>query len=152
MKSTHTQEPFLKTIVRNSSLNGICLLNACCAVLSHSVVSSSLRSHGLWPARLLCPRDSPGKNTGAGCHALLRGSPQFSSVDQSCPTLCNPMNHCMPGLPVHHQLPDHVHPKPMSIESVIPSSHIILSRPLLLLPPILPSIRVFSTESALRIR
>ena len=38
---------------------------------------------------------------------------QFSSVAQSCPTLCNPMNHSMPGLPVHHQLPDftqtHVH-------------------------------------------
>ena len=40
-------------------------------------------------------------------------SVQFSSVAQSCPTLCNPMNHSMPGLPVHHQLPEftqiHVH-------------------------------------------
>ena len=43
-------------------------------------------------------------------------------------------------------------PKPMSIESVIPSSHLILCRPLLLLPSIFPSIRVFSNESALRIR
>ena len=38
---------------------------------------------------------------------------QFSSVTQSCPTLCNPMNHSTPGLPVHHQLPEftqtHVH-------------------------------------------
>ena len=42
--------------------------------------------------------------------------------------------------------------KPMSIESVMPSSHLILSRPLLLLPPIPPSIRVFSSESALRMR
>ena len=41
-------------------------------------------------------------------------------------------------------------PKPMSIESVIPSSHLILCRPFLLLPPILPSIRVFSNESPLR--
>ena len=43
-------------------------------------------------------------------------------------------------------------PKPMSIELVMPSNHLILCRPLLLLPPIPPSIRVFSNESALRIR
>ena len=43
-------------------------------------------------------------------------------------------------------------PKPMSIESVMPSSHLSLCRPLLLLPSIFPSIRVFSNESALRIR
>ena len=42
--------------------------------------------------------------------------------------------------------------KPMSIESVMPSSHLILCRPLLLLPPIPPSIRVFSNESTLRMR
>ena len=39
----------------------------------HSVVSDSLRTHGLYPVRLLCPWDSPGKNTGVGCHALLQG-------------------------------------------------------------------------------
>ena len=60
------------------------------------------------------------------------------------------MNHSTPGLPVHHQLPSL--PKPMFTESVMPSSHLILCRPLLLLPPILPSIRVFSNESALRMR
>ena len=43
-------------------------------------------------------------------------------------------------------------PKPMSIEAVMPSNHLILCRPLLLLPSILPSVRVFSNESALRIR
>ena len=43
-------------------------------------------------------------------------------------------------------------PKPMSIESVMPSNHLILSRPFLLLPSIYPSIRVFSNESALHIR
>ena len=43
-------------------------------------------------------------------------------------------------------------PKPMPIESVMPSSHLILCHPLLLLPPIPPSIRVFSNESTLRIR
>ena len=41
--------------------------------VSHSVVSNSLRPHGLQPARLLCPWDSPGKNTGVGSHALLQG-------------------------------------------------------------------------------
>ena len=40
-------------------------------VLSHSVVSDSLRPWGLQPTRLLCPWDSPGKNTGVGCHVLL---------------------------------------------------------------------------------
>ena len=73
-------------------------------------------------------------------------SVQFSSVAQSCLTLCDPMNCSMPGLPVHHQLLGL--PKPMSIESVMPSSHLILCRPLLFLPSIFPSIRVFSSESA----
>ena len=43
------------------------------AVLICPVVSNSLRPRGLWPTRLLCPWDSPGKNTGVGCHALLQG-------------------------------------------------------------------------------
>ena len=80
------------------------------------------------------------------CFVLL----QFSSVTQLCLTLCNPMNHSMPGLPVHHQIPQltqtYVH------QSVVPSKHLILCHPLLLLPSILPSIRVFSNESALHIR
>ena len=42
-------------------------------VLSRSVMSDSVQPHGLWPARLLCPRDPPGKNTGVGCRALLQG-------------------------------------------------------------------------------
>ena len=75
---------------------------------------------------------------------------QFSSVAQSCPTLCDPMNRSTPGLPVHHQLPEFT--ETMSIKSVMPSSHLILCRPLLLLPPISPSIRVFSNESTLRMR
>ena len=56
----------------------------------------------------------------------------------------------MPGLPVNHQLPELT--KFMSIESVMPFSHLILCHPLLLLPSIFPSIRVFSNESALCIR
>ena len=65
----------------------------------------------------------------------------------SCPTLCNPMNRSTPGLPVHHQLPSS--PKLISIELVMPSSHLILCRPLLLLPPIPLSISVFANESTL---
>ena len=57
------------------------------------------------------------------------------------------MNHSMTGLPVHHQLPEFT--PPMSIESVMPSNHLILCRPLLLLPSIFSNIRVFSNESAL---
>ena len=69
---------------------------------------------------------------------------QFSSVTQSCPTLCK-RNHSMPGLnhstsglPVHHQIPEFT--KLMCIESMMPSSHLILCHPLLLLPPVPPSI------------
>ena len=51
------------------------------------------------------PNENKNKNKQMG--------PQFSSVAQLCPTLCDPMNHSMPGLPVHHQLPEfiptHVH-------------------------------------------
>ena len=77
-------------------------------------------------------------------------SVQFSLVTQPCSTLCNPMNSSMPGLPVHHQLPESL--RLTSIESVMASSHLILCRPLLLLAPIPPSIRVFSNESALHMR
>ena len=77
-------------------------------------------------------------------------SVQFSSVAQSCLTLCDPMNCSMPGLPVHHQLLSSL--KLMSIELVMPSSHLILCHPLLLLPAIPPSIRVFPNESTLHIR
>jgi len=58
------------------------------------------------------------------------------------------MNHSTAGLPVQVPSP----PKPMSIVSVMPSNHLILCHPLFLLPSISPSIRVFSNESALRIR
>ena len=77
-------------------------------------------------------------------------SVQFSSVAQSCPTLCNPMDCSTPGFPIHHQLPELL--KLMSIESMMPSNHLILCHPLLLLPSIFPIIQVFSNESVLRIR
>ena len=71
-------------------------------------------------------------------------------VTKSCSTLCDPMDCSMPGLPVLHHLPESA--QTMSIESVMPSNHLILCRPLFFLPSIFPSIRVFSNESALRIR
>ena len=62
------------------------------------------------------------------------------------------MNRSMPGLLVHHQLPLKVQLKLISIESVMPTNHLIICHPLLLLPPIPPSIRVFSNESTLHMR
>ena len=74
---------------------------------------------------------------------------QFSSVTQSCLILCNPMDCSMPGFPVHHHLLEftqtYVH------RSMMPSNHLILCRPLLLLPSVFPSIRVFFRELALHI-
>ena len=75
---------------------------------------------------------------------------QFSSVPQSCPTLCNPMNYSTPGFPVHHHSCSLL--KLMSIKSVMPPNHLVLFCPLLLLPLIFPSIWVFSSESVLPIR
>ena len=75
----------------------------------------------------------------------------FSSVPQSCPALCDPMNCSTPGLPVHHKLPEptqtHVH----WVGDAIQPSH-LLSSPSPPAPSIFPSIRVFSNESALGIR
>ena len=75
---------------------------------------------------------------------------QFSSVTQSCLTVCDPMSSSTAGLPVHHQLLEFT--QTHVLVSVIPSSHLIFCRPLLLLPPIPPNIRVFSNESVLCIR
>ena len=68
---------------------------------------------------------------------------QFGSATQSCPTLCNPMDCSTSGLPVHHQLLELA--QLLSIELVMASNHLILCHPLLLLPSIFPSIRVFSS-------
>ena len=119
---------------------------------SCSVMFLSLQPPGLEPTRLLCPWDFPGRNTGVG---LPRPSPfsgcvQFSSVAQSCLTLCDPMNRSTPGLLSITNSRSSL--RLTSIESVMPSSHLVLYRPLLLLPSIPPSIRVFSNESTLRMR
>src|SRR5574337_159860 len=107
-------------------------------------------THRRQPTRLCHPWDSPGKNTGVGCHFLLQcmkvksesevaqsllyiisrispqipfSSVQFSSVAQSCPTLCDPMNCSMPGLPVHHQLPEFTQTHVHRVSDAIQPSH-----------------------------
>ena len=83
-------------------------------------------------------------------HIKIYNHVQFSSVTQSCPTLCNPWTAtCQVSLSITNS---QSLLKFMPIESLMPSNHFILCRPLLLLPSIFPSIRVFSNESALRIR
>ena len=114
--------------------------NLVIVIQSSSSVQLFCDSTRLVPARLLflCPWDYPDKDTEVGCCFHLQGifptqgsnqsllklagsfftaEPyeivQFSSVAQSCPTLCDPMNRSTPGLPIHHQLPEftqtHVH-------------------------------------------
>ena len=86
-----------------------------------------------------------------GCASQLTWiSVQFSPVAQSCLTLCNPMDCSTPGL--LSIINSWSLLKLMSIESVMPSNHLILCHPLFLPPSIFPSIRVFSNESTLRIR
>ena len=89
-------------------------------------------------------------NCSLSCLCMYTGKYQLSSVAQSCPTLCDPMNCSTPGFPVHHH--SWILLKLMTIQSVTPSNHLTLCRPLLLLPSIFPSIRVFSNESYLCIR
>ena len=139
-----------------------------CPTLCNPVDCSlpGLSVHGILQARILeCPPPGDLPNlaielTSLMSHALAGGFFTSSSTwethccccsaAQSCPTLCDLTDYSTPGLPVHHQLLDlaqtHVH------DSVMPSNQLILCHPLLLLPSIFPSIRVFSNESALHIR
>ena len=106
-------------------------------------------THELLLARLLLLWDFPGKNTGLCCHFLLEVifpktlgesnsrrlkkhksyngnqifSTEFSSVAQSCPTLCDPMNHSTPGLPVHHHLPEFTQTDVHQVGDAIQPSH-----------------------------
>ena len=76
-------------------------LHCCCQVTS--VVSDSMQPHRRQPTRLPCPWDSPGKNTGVGCHFLLQCMKvkSESEVAQSCPTLRDLMDCSLPGSSVH---------------------------------------------------
>ena len=66
-------------------------------------MSDSVQPHRRPPTRLLCPWDSPGKNTGVGCHFLLQCMKvkSESEVAQSCPTLHDPMDCSLPGFSIH---------------------------------------------------
>ena len=89
------------------------------------------------------------KHNATKCKRRLLGY-ALSSVNQSCLTIWDAMGCSRPGLPIHHQLQSLL--KLMSIELVMSFNHLILCRPLFLLPSIFPSIRVFSNESVLPIR
>ena len=84
------------------------------------------------------------------CHFIIWRVICYCSVTQVCLTLCDSIDCNTPGFSVCYQLQSSF--KLMSIESVIPSNQLILCYPLLLLPSVLPSIRVFSSESVLHIR
>ena len=131
-----------------------------------------MRPHRRQLTRLPRPWDSPGKNTGVGCHFLLQCMKvkSESEVAQSYPTLSDPMDCSLPGSSAHGisrqeywsgvPLPSpqaslsiinsqSLH-KFMLIELVLRSNHLILCHPLLLPPSIFPNIRVFSIESPLQ--
>ena len=113
------------------------------------------------PKKNLCPLSAPGEpqekcgvcvvnRCNLGLEPYRGNFLQFSSVAQSCPTLCDPMDCSTPGLPVHHQLPEL--PQSHAYRVMMPSNHLILCWPLLLPPSIFPSIRIFSSDSVLHIR
>ena len=78
-------------------------LFCCCCCQVASIVSDSVRPHRRQPTRLPRPWDSPGKNSGVGCHFLLQGMKVKSEreVAQSCPTLSDTMDCSLPGSSVH---------------------------------------------------
>ena len=88
----------------NSTAFFLCTLTPCCCCCQvTSVVSDSVRPHRRQPTRLPRPWDSPGKNTGVGCHFLLQCMKvkSGSEVVQLCPTLLDPMDCSRPGSSVH---------------------------------------------------
>ena len=99
----------------------------------HSSKASTLLCSAFFIVQLSYPYMTAGKTI---------SSVQFSSVAQSCPTLCDPMNRSMPGLPVLHHLPEFTQTQVHRVSDAIQPSHPLSSPPLL--PPVPPSIRVFS--------
>ena len=152
------QAPLSSTVSRVCSnsylLSQWCYLTISSSVFPFSSCPQSFPGIGSFP--MSWPFVSDGQSIGTSVSTSVLpiniqgwfplGLTHFSSVAQACP--CDPMNHSTPGLITNcWSLP-----KPMSIESVMPSNHLILCHHLLLLPSIFPSIRVFSNESALLIR
>ena len=85
-------------------VNNFCITCCCCCCCwVASVVSDSVQPHRRQPTRLHHPWDSPGKNTGVGCHFLLQCMKvkSESEVTQSCPTLSDPMDFSPPGSSIH---------------------------------------------------
>ena len=83
---------------RQSDGSHLSQMSGCCCYVA-SVVSDSVRPHRQQPIRLLHPWDSPGKNTGMGCHFLLQcvKVKSESEITQSRPTLCDPLDYSPPG-------------------------------------------------------
>ena len=92
--------PLVLSLNRMSSRNFFQALQFSSVQFSRSVVSDSMRPHRRQPTRLLHPWDSPGKNTGVGCHFLpfSKACTHAKSL-QSCPTLCHPIDGSPPGPP-----------------------------------------------------
>ena len=119
-------------------------------------ILSALSKHRLWQMKSDCFTQSSESQLWTRYRVCESGneSPDFAVVVYSLGRVwhfaTNPIDCSTSGFPVHHFLQSLL--KLMSIESVMPSNHLILCRPLLLLPSIFPSIRVFPNESALHIR
>jgi len=103
--SLKTLKHFLKSALLHCMLSAAAAAKSLqsCPTLCKPTDGSPPGSHGLQPTRLPCPRDSPGKNTGVGCHFLLQCKKvkSESEVTPSCPTLRDPMDCSLPGSSVH---------------------------------------------------
>ena len=149
------------------------VINMYSVQFSHSVVSDSLRPHGLQHRRLPCPAPTPGVYSNScpfswWCYPTtssfvvpfsshLQSFPEFSSVQfSSVQSLSHLRLFATPWIAARQASLSITNSRSSlrltSIESVMPSNHLILCHPLLLLPPIPPSIKVFSNESTLRMR
>ena len=101
-ESTQSSVTFLRRSARikRTPTHALC---CCCCCQVASVVSDSVRPHRRQPTRLPRSWDSPGKNTGVGCHLLLQCMKvkSESEVTQSCPTLSEPVDCSLPGSSIH---------------------------------------------------
>ena len=103
-QNKNNQKPHKTNI--EQKMKKVCLFSCCCCCYVASVVSDSVQPHRRQPNRLPCPWDSPGKNTGVGCHFLLKCMKvkSESEVAQSCLTLSDPMDCSPPGSSIHGTL------------------------------------------------